>query len=78
MIEDIRQKFRRQEYEYSLHAVDQSILKHITRKEIEEAVATGEIINGLTLKPGDQNDRDDPCRLKITWRSRSGPWWSRP
>jgi hypothetical protein len=27
-----------------LHAVDQSILKHITRREIEEALATGEVI----------------------------------
>lgn len=44
MIEDIRQKFQRQEYEYSLHAVDQSILKHITRQEVEEAVANGQII----------------------------------
>jgi len=44
MIDEIRQKFQRQEYEYSLHAVDQSILKRITRREVEEAVASGQII----------------------------------
>lgn len=44
MIDDLRKKFHRQEYEYTLHAVDQSILKHITRKEIEEAIDKGEII----------------------------------
>ncbi|MBZ5564478.1 MAG: DUF4258 domain-containing protein [Acidobacteriia bacterium] len=32
------------EYEYALRAVDQSILKHITRREVEAAVASGEII----------------------------------
>jgi len=44
MIDAIRRKFQRQEYEYSLHAVDQSILKRIARREVEEAVANGQII----------------------------------
>jgi len=44
MIEEIRAKFRSGKYEYSLHAVDQSVLKGITRREIEEAVVSGEII----------------------------------
>jgi hypothetical protein len=44
MLEEIHRKFRAAEYEYSLHAVDQSILRHITRREVEEAVANGEII----------------------------------
>ena len=44
MIEDIRLKFSRSEYEYSLHAVDQSILRHISHREAEEAIADGEII----------------------------------
>ena len=43
-MEEIRRKFRAVQYEYSLHAVDQSILRHITRKEVEEAVANGEIV----------------------------------
>jgi len=44
MIEEIRRKFRAAQYEYSLHAVDQSILRRITRREVEEAVAGGEIL----------------------------------
>ncbi len=43
MIEEIRQKFRSLQYEYTLHGVDQSILKGITRREVEEAVASGQI-----------------------------------
>lgn len=44
MIEEIRRAFKELRYEYSLHAVDQSILRHISRKEIEEAIENGEII----------------------------------
>ena len=44
MIEKIRQAFRDSRYEYSLHTVDQTILRHILRREIEEAVEEGEII----------------------------------
>lgn len=44
LIEEIRQKFRTSQYEYSLHAVDQSIRRRITRREVEEAVASGEVI----------------------------------
>ncbi|MFB3924346.1 MAG: DUF4258 domain-containing protein [Terriglobia bacterium] len=44
MIEKIREKFRALQYEYALHAVDQCILKNISRREIEEAIASGEVI----------------------------------
>lgn len=44
ILEEIRRKFHAVEYEYSLHAVDQSILSHVTRREVEEAVANGEVI----------------------------------
>ncbi len=44
VLEEIRRKFRAVEYEYSLHAVDQSILRHVTRREVEEAVANGAVI----------------------------------
>lgn len=44
MIELIRELFRRTEYEYSLHALDQSIRRRISAREIEEAVEDGEII----------------------------------
>ena len=44
MIEEIRGAFKQGRYEYSLHAVDQSILRHIARSELEEVIEEGEII----------------------------------
>lgn len=44
MIEGIRHKIRRQEYEYSLHAAEQSVLRHIARREVEETIESGAII----------------------------------
>jgi hypothetical protein len=44
MIDLIRERFRRMEYEYSLHALDQSIQRRISTSEVEEAIYAGEII----------------------------------
>lgn len=44
MIQEIKQAFKDNRYEYSLHAVDQSILRYISRKEILEAIESDEII----------------------------------
>ena len=44
MIEELREKISAGLFEFSKHAVDQSILPHVTLKEIREAVAEGEII----------------------------------
>ena len=44
MIQKIKEAFRKDRYEYSLHAVDQSILRHIACKEILEMVENGQII----------------------------------
>lgn len=44
MIEEIQRAIRGLRYEYSLHAVDQSILRHILRKELEQVIEQGEII----------------------------------
>jgi len=44
MIELIRERFRRMEYEYSLHALDQSIQRRISTNEVEEAIEAGEVI----------------------------------
>ena len=44
LINDIRVKFFRDEFEFSKHAVDQSILRNISVIEIREAVNGGEII----------------------------------
>lgn len=44
LIEEIRAKFARDEFEFSKHATDQSILREISVQEIREAITTGEII----------------------------------
>jgi len=44
MIEQIREKIQEGTFEFSQHAVDQSIIRHISVQEIREAVAQGEII----------------------------------
>src|ERR1035437_2641061 len=36
MIKEIRRKIQRQEYEYSVHAADQRVLRHIARKEVRK------------------------------------------
>jgi len=43
MISDIRAKIAEGLFEFSKHAVDQSILRHITVEEIREAFTTGEM-----------------------------------
>ena len=44
MIEEFQAKFVRDEFEFSKHAADQSLLREITVQEIREAVSAGEII----------------------------------
>jgi hypothetical protein len=44
VIEEIRQKIAQGQFEFSRHAVDQSIIRRISVQELREAVATGQII----------------------------------
>jgi hypothetical protein len=44
MIDEIRDKIAAGEFEYSKHAVDQSILRHVSVREVREAIGTAEII----------------------------------
>jgi hypothetical protein len=44
MIEQIREKFAHDEFEFSKHATDQSILRRISVREIREAIKVGEVI----------------------------------
>ena len=44
MIEDIRIKFVNNQFEFSKHATDQSILREIRVDEIRQAIKTSEII----------------------------------
>jgi hypothetical protein len=40
----IQRKVNNGQYEFSQHATDQSIVRHIRVQEVQEAIATGEII----------------------------------
>ena len=52
MLEDIREKILRRQYEFSKHAVDQSIIRDIRIDEVEEAISSrSEIIEDY---PGDK------------------------
>jgi hypothetical protein len=44
MIRELRTKIANGQFEFSQHAVDQSIIRHITVQEIREAVASGQIL----------------------------------
>jgi hypothetical protein len=44
MIEQIHEKITQDQFEFSEHAVDQSIIRHISVRELREAIETGEVI----------------------------------
>ena len=44
IIEEIRKKVEKGQFEFSQHAVDQSIIRRISVQEMQEAVARSEII----------------------------------
>jgi hypothetical protein len=44
LIEKIRDKVANDAFEFSQHAVDQTILRHITVQEIREAIAGAELV----------------------------------
>lgn len=44
MIDEIRRRVARGDFEFSQHAVDQVILRHISVQELREAIAGGEVI----------------------------------
>jgi hypothetical protein len=44
IIDDIRERIARDRFEFSQHALDQSIVRHISVQELREAIAAGEII----------------------------------
>jgi YgiT-type zinc finger domain-containing protein len=43
MIDELRVKIAENQFEFSLHAVDQSIVRHISVQEIREAFANGQM-----------------------------------
>jgi len=44
LIHGIRQKFNQDQFEFSRHAVDRIILRHIRVSEVREAIRNGEVI----------------------------------
>ena len=44
VIEEIRKKVAADEFEFSKHAVDQTIIRHISVSEMRETISNGEII----------------------------------
>ncbi|MBD2089506.1 DUF4258 domain-containing protein [Microcoleus sp. FACHB-1515] len=44
LVEEIRRKVAADEFEFSKHAVDQSILRQIRVQEVREAIAPGQVI----------------------------------
>ncbi|MFT5367641.1 MAG: hypothetical protein ACI8V2_002602 [Candidatus Latescibacterota bacterium] len=44
MIEEIKNKFVDNRFEFSQHAVDMSVIRHISVSEIREAVSNGDVI----------------------------------
>ncbi len=44
MIDEIRRRVARGDFEFSQHAVDQAIIRHISVQELREAIAGGDVI----------------------------------
>jgi hypothetical protein len=44
LIDDIREKVARGQFEFSQHAVDQSFVRHISVQELRESIASGKVI----------------------------------
>lgn len=59
MISEIRQKIAAGEFEFSKHAVDQSILRRVSVQELREAMGLGELIEDYP------NDKYGPSCLVL-------------
>ena len=68
MLDDIRRKITRRQYEFSKHAVDQSIIRDIGVREIEEA-----ILNRSELIEDYPDDKYGPSCLILGFTSADRP-----
>ena len=59
MIEEIRNKIVQNQFEFSQHALNQSIVRHIGVQELREAMANGQIIEDYP------DDKYDPSCLIV-------------
>jgi hypothetical protein len=67
LIKEIIKAFKEARYEYSLHAVDQSVERHITRDDVHQIVEAGEIIEDYP------EDKYGPSCL-IAGQTKTGKW----
>ncbi|MEA5421230.1 DUF4258 domain-containing protein [Spirulina sp. CCNP1310] len=68
LILEIRQKFIKDQIEFSKHALDQSILRKIRVQEIREAIANGKIIENYP------QDKYGPSCFWFNRRKTSDPY----
>ena len=78
MINTIRDKIEKNQFEFSQHATDQSIIRHISVKELREAIKNGEIIEDYSNdKYGSSclifgfTDAGRPIHINCSYPSRS-------
>jgi hypothetical protein len=67
MVDDIRSKVASGQFEFSKHAVDQTLLRIITVNEVREAIASAEIIEDYPT------DKYGPSCLLLGWTSSRRP-----
>jgi hypothetical protein len=66
LLEEIRRKIDANEFEFSRHAVDQTIMRRISVQEVREVFAHGEVIED------DAEDKDGPsCLIYGTMAARA-------
>jgi hypothetical protein len=67
MLEEIREKVAQGWFEFTQHAVDQSILRRISVQELRDAIAQGEIIEDYP------HDKYGPSRLILGFTQAGRP-----
>ncbi|MEK7728967.1 MAG: DUF4258 domain-containing protein [candidate division KSB1 bacterium] len=67
MIDEIREKFNADEFEFSKHATDQSLLREIAVEEIREAIDDSEVIEDYP------NDKYGPSCLILGFTETNRP-----
>lgn len=78
MIEELRIKFSRDDFEFSKHAVDQTVLREISVKEIRNVMSIGEIIEdypddkyGPSCLVFGMTDKNRPVHIQCSYPSRT-------
>jgi len=78
IIDELRNKFSADEFEFSKHAVDQSILRSISVQEIRNAIRAGEIIEdypedkyGPSCLIFGMTDSSRPIHIQCSYPTRS-------